>query len=103
MKSANLEVGEGEVYALQGATAASTLIKILGAIYQPDGGEIYIDDKLVKLKASGMPSATASALSTRAHAGTIHCWNIFIGEKPENYGYVSKKDIEARILGSWII
>ena len=101
LKSANLEVGEGEVHALLGGNGAgkSTLIKILGAIYQPDGGEIYIDDKLVKLE--GVRDAQRYGISIIHQELMLFpelsiAENIFIGEKPENYGYVSKKDIEAR-------
>src|SRR5438045_8810024 len=47
----NLEVGKGEVLALCGENGAgkSTLMKILGGVYQPDGGEIRVDGREVKI------------------------------------------------------
>ena len=47
----SLEVGQGEVVALCGENGAgkSTLMKILGGVYQPDGGEIFVDGQPVKI------------------------------------------------------
>ncbi len=47
----SLEVGKGEVVALCGENGAgkSTMMKILGGVYQPDGGEIFVDGQPVKI------------------------------------------------------
>ena len=47
----SLDVGKGEVVALCGENGAgkSTLMKILGGVYQPDGGEILVDGQPVKI------------------------------------------------------
>ena len=47
----SLQVGRGEVVALCGENGAgkSTLMKILGGVYQPDGGEIFVDGQPVKI------------------------------------------------------
>ncbi len=47
----NLAVRPGEVVGLVGENGAgkSTLIKIIGGIYQPDGGELWIDGRPVTL------------------------------------------------------
>ena len=39
-------MGPGEIVGLAGENGAgkSTLMKILGGVYQPDGGEIFIED-----------------------------------------------------------
>src|SRR4030095_17119499 len=46
-----LEVGPGEIVGLAGENGAgkSTLMKILGGVYQPDGGEILVDGQPVKI------------------------------------------------------
>lgn len=51
LDNVGLEVGKGEVLALCGENGAgkSTLMKILGGVYQPDGGEILVDGQPVKI------------------------------------------------------
>lgn len=51
LDNVSLDVGQGEVVALCGENGAgkSTLMKILGGVYQPDGGEILVEGKPVKL------------------------------------------------------
>jgi ribose transport system ATP-binding protein len=52
LESVNLEVGRGEVVALCGENGAgkSTLIKILGGVFQPDGGEVLLDNQAVVIR-----------------------------------------------------
>jgi ribose transport system ATP-binding protein len=47
----SLQVGRGEVVAVCGENGAgkSTLMKIIGGVYQPDGGEILVDGLPVKI------------------------------------------------------
>ena len=49
----NFDLKKGEIHALLGENGAgkSTLIKILGGIYQPDGGDIYVENQKVKIEA----------------------------------------------------
>ena len=51
LDNVNLSVGKGEVLALCGENGAgkSTMMKILGGVYQPDGGEIFVDGQPVKI------------------------------------------------------
>ena len=51
LDNVSLAVGKGEVVALCGENGAgkSTLMKILGGVYQPDGGEILVDGQPVKI------------------------------------------------------
>jgi ribose transport system ATP-binding protein len=51
LDNVTISVGAGEVIALCGENGAgkSTLMKILGGVYQPDGGEIIVDGRPVKI------------------------------------------------------
>ena len=51
LDNVGIEVGKGEVVALCGENGAgkSTMMKILGGVYQPDGGEILVDGQSVKI------------------------------------------------------
>ena len=51
LDNVSLEVGQGEIVALCGENGAgkSTMMKILGGVYQPDGGEIFVDGQPVKI------------------------------------------------------
>ena len=51
----SVEFKEGEIHALLGENGAgkSTFMKIICGIYQPDSGEIWLDDKRLKLKSYG--------------------------------------------------
>ena len=51
LDNVNLSVGKGEVLALCGENGAgkSTMMKILGGVYQPDEGQIFVDGQPVKI------------------------------------------------------
>jgi ribose transport system ATP-binding protein len=51
LDNVSLDVGRGEVLALCGENGAgkSTLMKILGGVYQPDGGELLLEGQPVKI------------------------------------------------------
>jgi lipoprotein-releasing system ATP-binding protein len=53
LKGINLEVPQGRIYSIVGASGAgkTTLLQILGTLSQPDSGEIFIRDR----KISGLP------------------------------------------------
>jgi ribose transport system ATP-binding protein/inositol transport system ATP-binding protein len=95
----HLDVMRGEVHAILGENGAgkSTLIKVLGAIYKPEQGEIYIDGKLAQMNT--IRDAQNNGISI------IHqelmlvpdlsiADNIFLGSKPDQYGYVNRKESE---------
>ena len=60
LKGVDLDVAKGSVVALIGGNGAgkSTLVKIIMGIYQPDGGEVFLQGKTAKL---GKPSAALAA------------------------------------------
>ena len=101
LRNINFELELGEVHALLGENGAgkSTLIKILGGIYQPNGGRILINGTEVKMTDIG---------EARAHGiGIIHqeivlvpyltvAENIFLGREPKTkLGFVDKKKMNA--------
>ena len=101
LRGINFELEHGEVHALLGENGAgkSTLIKILGGIYQPNGGRILINGTEVKMTDIG---------EARAHGiGIIHqeivlvpyltvAENIFLGREPKTkLGFTDKKKMNA--------
>jgi ABC-type sugar transport system ATPase subunit len=96
LKGVSFDLRAGEVHALLGENGAgkSTLIKILGGIYQHDGGEILIAGKPVSIK---------SVLDARAQGiSVIHqelvlvpdltvAENIFLGREMTRGGLVDRK------------
>ena len=90
----SFSVMPGEVHALMGENGAgkSTLMKVLGGIYQPDGGDIYMgDDKVVM---SGPLEAKAKGIVfihqelSLAEELTV-AENIYLGELPrKSFGRV---------------
>ena len=101
LDNVTLEVGAGEVVALCGENGAgkSTLMKILGGVYQPDGGEILVDGVAVKIN-----NVTDSM---KLRVAFIHqelnvldnldvAANDFLGREPKNaLGLIDLKKIHA--------
>ncbi len=89
----SLEVFPGEVLALAGENGAgkSTLMKILGGVYQPDGGELFIDGRETKI--NSVSDAAAGGI------GFVHqelnvldnltvAQNIYLGREPKWAGFL---------------
>jgi rhamnose transport system ATP-binding protein len=87
----SLALRPGEVHALLGENGAgkSTLIKVITGIHQPDGGEIYLDDKLVhfddplQARSAGI-AAIYQELSLCPDLNVAE--NIFLGQQPTTFG-----------------
>ena len=63
LSNVNLQLRAGEVHALLGENGAgkSTLIKVLGGIYHPEEGEIFIEGQ--KMNIDGVVSSRAAGVS----------------------------------------
>jgi ribose transport system ATP-binding protein len=96
----SLEVGQGEVVALCGENGAgkSTLMKILGGVYQPDAGEIRVEDQPVEIndvkEAERLGIAfihqELNVLDNLDVAG-----NVFLGREPRRGWLIDRKRIHA--------
>lgn len=98
LQNIHFKLALGEVHALLGENGAgkSTLIKILGGIYEPDQGEIFINDQKVTIH--GVTDAQALGI------GIIHqeivlvphlsvAQNIFLGREKTKNGLLSKNEM----------
>ena len=101
LDNVSLDIGAGEVVALCGENGAgkSTMMKILGGVYQPDAGELFMDGAAVKIN-----NVTDSM---KLRIAFIHqelnvldnldvAANVFLGREPKNaLGLIDFKKIHA--------
>ena len=101
LDNVSLDIGAGEVVALCGENGAgkSTMMKILGGVYQPDAGELFMDGTAVKIN-----NVTDSM---KLQVAFIHqelnvldnldvAANVFLGREPKNaLGLIDFKKIHA--------
>src|ERR1043166_4719193 len=83
----SLEVGQGEVVALCGENGAgkSTMMKILGGVYPPDGSKIFVDGQPVKISNVGdaMKLGIAFIHQVLNILGNLDvAANVFLGREP---------------------
>lgn len=101
LDNVSLAIGSGEVVALCGENGAgkSTLMKILGGVYQPDGGEIIIDGQPVKISGvvDSMKYGIAFIHQELNVLGNLDvAGNVFLGREPRNaLGLIDSKKIHA--------
>jgi len=96
-----LELHPGSVTALLGENGAgkSTLVKILSGVHQPDGGEIRIDGRAIRI---------ADPVAARELGiGVVHqeclafdnlsvAENLFVNNQPARHGFVNWRELRAR-------
>jgi len=95
----SLDLNAGEIHTLLGENGAgkSTLIKILGGIYQPDQGEVWLDQNLISLRSV----ADADRLKIRLIHQELSlapnlsiAENIFLGREPVRYGILQRRQMK---------
>lgn len=96
----DFEIGLNEVVGLVGDNGAgkSTLIKILSGVYNPDRGDIYIEDTKVKLRSPG-DALNLGIETIHQHAALVEGMdikrNVFIGrELTKWYGFFKLLDLK---------
>ncbi len=101
LDNVSLEIGRGEVVALCGENGAgkSTLMKIIGGVYQPDGGEIAADGAPVKIN-SVTDSMKLGVAFIHQELNVLDnldvAANVFLGREPRNaLGLIDFKKIHA--------
>ncbi|MGP3980423.1 sugar ABC transporter ATP-binding protein [Streptomyces sp. KR80] len=97
----SLTCHSGEVHAIVGANGAgkSTLIKVLGGVYQPDGGQLVLDGKPVRFRALhhalargiGVIHQEFTLLPERSVAD-----NILLGREPRHRLAIDRKAMHAQ-------
>jgi ABC-type sugar transport system ATPase subunit len=101
LQDVSFEIAAGSCHALCGENGAgkSTLGKILAGIHAPDGGQILIKGKPVRL--AGPTDALAAGVAM-VHQELSFCENLSVAENlclgtmPASYGFVSKREMWRR-------
>src|SRR6201993_3377141 len=102
LSKVDLSVMPGEVHAIVGENGAgkSTLIKILGGVYQPDSGDLLVEDVGRRLRSPRDALARGivvihQELSLASHLSAEE--NIFFGHFPRTrWGTIDRRVIRAR-------
>jgi ABC-type sugar transport system ATPase subunit len=97
----NLDVPAGEVTALIGDNGAgkSTLIKVIAGIYEPDGGAVYWDGRLVHVRSPHDASALgiATVYQDLALCDNLDIVaNMFLGGELRRFGMLDESPMERK-------
>jgi ribose transport system ATP-binding protein/inositol transport system ATP-binding protein len=101
LENAHLELEEGSILGLLGENGAgkSTLMNVLGGIYKPDTGSIYINKQIVTINSVQDAQSLGIAFIHQELALVPYlsvAENIFLGREPKNtLGMVSKNTMYA--------
>src|SRR3954467_11629210 len=92
----DFELEKGEVHVLLGENGAgkSTLIKMLSGAYQPDEGDILLDDEPVSISSATV--AQELGISTIYQEFNLvpqltTAENIFLGRQPRRFGFLDRR------------
>jgi ABC-type sugar transport system ATPase subunit len=102
LDSVDLDVMSGEVHAIVGENGAgkSTLIKILGGVYQPDGGQLVIDGEARRFRSprEALAAGVVVIHQELSLAPSLSAEeNIFLGRFPRNaFGVIDRGQMRAR-------
>jgi ribose transport system ATP-binding protein len=97
LRDVSLEVRPGEVHALIGENGAgkSTLMKILSGAYQPDAGEVFLNDNPyaprnpLEARRSGV-EMIYQELNLAPHLSVEE--NILLGVEPSRFGWINRRE-----------
>ncbi|PJJ55804.1 D-xylose transport system ATP-binding protein [Mumia flava] len=103
LSDVHLEVRPGEVVALVGDNGAgkSTLVKIMSGVYQPDGGQIVFDGRVVSVDGprSAQTLGIATVFQDLALCDNLDVVaNLFLGHEQTGSGVLDEVEMERR---SW--
>lgn len=96
LNSVDFDLREGEIHALLGENGAgkSTLIKILGGIYQPDAGEVFLDNKHIVINDVVVANRVGIRLIHQELSLAPNLTigeNIFLGREPLRFGLIDRQ------------
>lgn len=97
-----LEIKKGEIHALLGENGAgkSTIMSILFGLYQPDQGEIYINDELVEIKNPNDANRLGIGM-VHQHFKLVESFtvldNIILGSEDTKNGFLVKSQAREKI------
>ena len=93
LDAVDFSIAEGEVVALAGENGAgkSTLMKILGGVYQPDGGAIFVGGRETAIR-SVTDAATRNIGFVHQELNVLDnltvAENVFLGREPRVFGFL---------------
>lgn len=97
-----LQLKKGEIHALLGENGAgkSTLMNVLFGLYQPEGGEIRVKGKSVKITDPNVANDLGIGM-VHQHFMLVENFtvteNIILGSEPTTFGYIKKKQAAKEI------
>ena len=97
-----LRLKKGEIHALLGENGAgkSTLMSVLFGMYQPDGGEILMNGRPVRINSPKDANDLGIGM-VHQHFKLVECFsvleNTILGVEPKKLGFVRKKEARKKV------